>query len=93
MTRQRYETIKDYITAATRTPYLFIRRAEKPRFYAWHGPCNRAESGSARYRGRNRMEKPNVFQAGLFMSGAFYFYSAVLYLAFRLSACHFGVAL
>ena len=39
------------------------------------------------------MEKPNVFQSGIFFSGALYFYIAVLYLAFRLSACYCGVAL
>ena len=39
------------------------------------------------------MDKVNVFQSGIFFSGAVYFYIAVCYLAFRLSACYYGVAL
>lgn len=46
VTRQRYETIKDYITTATRMPYLFIRGRENSQFSFWHGPCNRAQTES-----------------------------------------------
>ena len=39
------------------------------------------------------MDKVNVFQSGIFFCGATYFYIAVCYTAFRVSAYYCGVSL